>query len=173
MDSEQKRIKRYQRKAVRKRGPAQKKVGRPAGVFKDVDTAKLVSDIARGVPTEVACAAVGIHRATFNNWLDSRPEFARALAAEKQRVILEALDGIRSCSTKEREFRNLAWFLERVYPDAFAPKPPNVALGVQQNFTITVEQVRQIEDQRSRLLPEVNRMLGITEGHTNGSEPQT
>ena len=36
-------------------------------------------------------------------------------------MILEALDGIRSCTTKEREFRHLSWFLETVYRDYFAP----------------------------------------------------
>lgn len=111
---------------VRKSGPAQRKLGtlqkgdRIADKFPKTDTTKLISDIARGVPIKIACAAVGISDHTFQNWLDSRPEFAQALAAEKQRVILEALDGIRNCSTKEREFRHLSWFLETVYRDFFA-----------------------------------------------------
>lgn len=115
-------------------------------MFKDVDTAKLVGDIARGVPTEIACAAVGIHRATFNNWLDSRPEFAQALAAEKKRVILEALDGIRSCSTKEREFRHLSWFLETVYRDFFAP--PDKGFHLTQNNLVIgeLDEARRILD---------------------------
>jgi hypothetical protein len=146
MDSQQKRPKRYQGKDVRKRGPAQKKIGRPAGLFKDVDTTKLIGDIARGVPTEVACVAVGIHRATFNNWLDSRPDFAQALAAEKQKVILEALDGIRSCSTKEREFRNLLWFLETVYRDYFSP--PDKGFHLTQNNLVIgeLDEARRILD---------------------------
>jgi len=109
---------------ARRSGPIQRKlgkIGRPSGTFKKTDTAALVSDIARGVPVEVACAARGICRDTFYNWLEQRPDFAQALAAEKQRVILEALDAIKSCSTKEREFRHQAWFLETVYRDYFTP----------------------------------------------------
>jgi hypothetical protein len=115
-------------------------------MFKEADTAKLINDIARGVPTEIACAAVGIHRATFNNWLDSRPDLAQALAAEKQRVILEALDGIRSCTTKEREFRHLSWFLETVYGDYFAP--PDKGFHLTQNNLVIgeLDEARRILD---------------------------
>ena len=129
------------RAGVRKRGPAQTKVGRVVGQskFEKTDTAKLIADIARGVPVEVACAAQGIHRDTFYAWLDERPSFTQALAAEKQRVILEALDAIKSCSTKDREFRQWTWFLETVYRDYFAP-PDKAALAfTQNNFTISYE----------------------------------
>jgi hypothetical protein len=144
--SEQKRPKQYRRKDVRQSGPAQKKIGRPPGTFKDSDTAKLISDIARGVPVAIACAAVGIHRDTFNDWLDRRPEFAQALAAEKQRVILEALEAIKSCSTKEREFRHQAWFLETVYRDYFAP--PDKGFHLTQNNLVIgqLDEARRILD---------------------------
>jgi hypothetical protein len=117
----------HRQPGVRKSGPAQRKLGtlqkgdRIADKFQKTDTTKLVADIARGVPIKIACAAVGISDHTFQNWLDSRPEFAQALAAEKQAVILEALTAIRSCSTKDSEFRNLTWFLEAVYRDYFTP----------------------------------------------------
>jgi hypothetical protein len=159
--------------SVRKHGPAQRKIGRPSGTFKEIDSAKLISDIAQGIPIKIACAAVGISGQTFQNWLDQRPEFAKALALEKQRVILEALEAIKSCSTKDREFRHLSWFLETVYRDYFAP-PDKAALAfTQNNFTISFEKARQIEETRAKLLPEVHAMLGLTNGQTNGSEPRT
>jgi CRP-like cAMP-binding protein len=131
----------------------------------------LIADVARGVPVEIACTAVGIDRKTFYNWLDQRPEFAQALAAEKQRFILEALSGIRTGS-KNDEWRGHAWFLERVYRDHFAP-PDQAALAfTQNNFTISFEKARQIEETRAKLLPEVHAMLGLTNGETNGSEPR-
>jgi hypothetical protein len=171
MDSPKERPKRYRRKAVRKSGPAQRKLGRPAK-FDQIDIAKLITDVAEGVPVPIASMAVGIDPKTFYRWLDDRPEFAQALAAEKRRVIVEMLTAIRDCRTKDSEFRNLAWLLERCYPEAFAPKPPNVAVGVQQNFTITVEQAQGIEEMRAKLLPRVNeRFLTLVnrEG-TNGTE---
>jgi hypothetical protein len=113
--------KRFRGKMVRRSGPAQRKLGKPGRPSKEIDEAALISDIARGAPVEVACAARGICRDTFYHWLEKRPDFAQALAAEKQRVILEALETIKSCSTKEREFRHQAWFLETVYRDYFAP----------------------------------------------------
>jgi hypothetical protein len=66
------------------------------GKFKQTDTNKLIADIARGVPVAVARTAVGIHKDTFYEWVNTRPEFAQALAAEKQRVILDALAGLRT-----------------------------------------------------------------------------
>jgi hypothetical protein len=169
LDSNQKQPKRYRTAKTRKRGPSQRKLGRPRGSFKEIDTAKLVVAIAEGLPVPVACAAVGIDQSTFCRWLDQRPEFAQALAAEKQRVILEALGGIRTGS-KDNEWRNHAWLLEHVYPQYFAPTP-QMALGVQQNtFVISIEKAKEIEDQRARLLPEVNAMLGLTNWQNNGEE---
>jgi hypothetical protein len=148
MGSQQKQRKRYlRRKGVRKRGPAQSKIGRPLGLFKDVDTSKLIGDIARGIPVKIACAAVGISDKTFNNWLDGRPEFVQALASEKQKVIMEALDAIKGCTTKEREFRQLTWFLEAVYRDYFAP-PPDKGFNFTQNNLMLgdLDEARQILD---------------------------
>jgi hypothetical protein len=53
------------------------------GKFEQTDIAKLIADIARGVPIKIACATVGISDHTFRNWLETRPEFAQALAAER------------------------------------------------------------------------------------------
>jgi hypothetical protein len=114
---------------------------------------------------------VGIADHTFQNWLDGRPEFAQALAAKKQEIILEWL-GIVLTGTKEKEWRGAAWALERVYPDAFAPKP-QIALGVQNNtFTISIEKAREIEDMRTKLLPRVNeRLAALTNGdNINGTK---
>jgi hypothetical protein len=142
----------HRQPGVRKSGPAQRKLGtlqkgdRIADKFQKTDTTKLIADIARGVPIKIACAAVGISDHTFQNWLDSRPEFAQALAAEKQRVILEALDAIKSCSTKDSEFRNLTWFLEAVYRDYFAP--PDKGFHLTQNNLVIgqLDEARRILD---------------------------
>ena len=170
VDSQQKQPKRYRQPGVRKRGPAQGKLGKVGGQskFKQTDTTKLIADIARGVPVEIACRAAGIHKDTFYQWLDQRPDFAQALAAEKQRVILEALEAIKGCSTKESEFRQWTWFLETVYRDYFAP-PDKGPLFAQNVFTISFEKAREIEETRAKLLPEVNTMLGLTNGEANGS----
>jgi hypothetical protein len=159
------------RAGVRKRGPAQSKLGKIGGPskFEKVDTAKLIAEIAEGVPVEVACTAVGIHRDTFYHWLDHRPSFAQALAAEKQRIILKALAGIRTGS-KNDEWRGHAWFLERVYRDQFSP-PDQGPVFAQNVFTITYEKAREIEQMRTDLLPQVNARLGITNGgSSNGAE---
>jgi hypothetical protein len=170
MDLSKRQPKRFRRKTVRKSGPPQRKMGRPSKLSQ-VNTDKLVDDIARGVPVSIACAAAGIEVKTFYNWLDGKPEFARMLAARKQDVILEAINGIRTGS-KDEEWRGHAWFLERVYKDHFAPPTPGFALGVQNNFTITIEKAKEIDGTRARLLPEVHQMLGLNSGQANGSEPR-
>jgi hypothetical protein len=74
MDSQQKQRKRYRRKGVRERGPAQRKIGRPiqpgerlADKFDKTDVEALVHDVAMGVPLGVACGSVGISEKTFQN----------------------------------------------------------------------------------------------------------
>jgi hypothetical protein len=158
---------------VRKNGPAQRKLGK-VGVqtkFDQINTAGLIADIARGIPVEIACTATGIHRDTFYHWLDNRPAFAQALAAEKQRVILEALSGIRTGS-KNDEWRGHAWFLERVYKDHFNP-PDQGPVFAQNIFTITYEKAHEIEKMRTTLLPKVNARLGLTNGESIDGEQTT
>jgi hypothetical protein len=157
---------RRRNRQVRRDGPPQRKLGsvRPGKIDK-VDTVSLISDIAAGVPIAIACRAVGIDAKTFDNWLDSRPDFALRLAQEKRRVIREALTAIRS-GTKDSEFRGLAWWLERVYHDHFAPPQSGIPFGLQQNnnFVITVEKAREIEEMTKELLPGINARLGLTNG---------
>src|SRR5258708_1839930 len=141
MDSQQKQRKRYRRKGVRKRGPAQRKIGRPLGTFKDVDTAKLISDIARGVPIKIACAAVGIADHTFQNWVDDRPEFVQALAAKKQETILEWL-GVVLTGTKEKEWRGAAWALAHMDPQNFAPQAETPLWGQNNHFLCSMQQAK-------------------------------
>jgi hypothetical protein len=150
---------------LRRSGPSQRKLGKIGGRCKlsQIDVGRLIDDIARGVAVTIACAAQGIHRDTFYSWLDEQPEFAHRLAAAKRDVIVGAIAGIRTGS-KDDEWRGHAWFLEHVYPDHYAPPAPGIAFGVQQNFTITIEKAKEIEDQRARLLPEVHAMLGLPNG---------
>lgn len=170
LGQKQRKALRKKRPEVRKSGPPHRKLGRPCGSFKDVDTTKLIADIAKGVPVPIACAAVGISERTVRDWLDQRPEFAQALAAKKQETILEWLSIVLS-GTKEKDWRGAAWALERCYPDAFAPKP-QIALGVQNNtFTISVEKAKEIENMRAELLPRVNeRFAALANGDSNGTE---
>lgn len=165
-ETKQPQPKRDRRAKVRRRGPSQRKLGRPCGTFKQVDTAKLIIDIARGIPVPIACAAVGIDQATFCRWLDARPEFAQALAAEKQNVILEALDAIKNCSTKEREFRHLTWFLETVFRDYFAP--PDKGFHLTQNNLVIGEL-----DEARRILDAAKALPYRSQSHNGDGETQT
>jgi hypothetical protein len=163
--------KNYKRRDIRKSGPAQSKLGKIQAENKlsEAELATLITNIARGVPISIACAAVGIHRETFYGWLDNRPEFAQALAVEKQKVIMEALTAVKT-SQKDAEWRGWAWFLERVYRDHFAPPQPGINFAQQNNtFTITFEKANEINERRAKLLPEIGRRLGLTNGDTNGT----
>jgi hypothetical protein len=63
--------------------------------------------------------------------------------------------------------------LETIYRDYFAPPDKAALVFTQNNFTISFEKARQIEETRAKLLLEVHAMLGLTNGQTNGSEPRT
>jgi len=173
MESPQEPPKPPKRKGIRSTGRPHRKLGaapRRPHKYSAVDVAGLVEAVAKGVPIVVACRARNINPDTFHEWLNTREDFALALAQAKQAVILEALTAIKSCATKEREFRNWSWFLETVYRDYFAP-PDKGPLFAQNVFTISFEKAREIDATRAKLLPEVNAMLGLaTADSENGSE---
>jgi hypothetical protein len=154
MEPKQKKPNHRGRNGVRKAGPAQRKlgsIGSNADKYHKVDVEALVQDLANGVPRAIAAGAQGITAATVDMWLDKRPEFAEALAREKRRVIVEALEAIKSCSTKEREYRHRAWFLETVYRDYLAP--PDKGFHFTQNNLMVgdLDEARRILDSAKAL----------------------
>jgi hypothetical protein len=133
---------------MRRSGPAQRKLGRIGRPSKlgQIDSEKLISDIAEGVAVAIACAAQGIHRDTFYSWLEEQPEFAVKLAAAKREVILKAIAGIRTGS-KDDEWRGHAWFLEHVFPDHYAPPDKAGFNFTQNNLMLTdLDEARRILD---------------------------
>jgi hypothetical protein len=140
--------KRRRKVRMRRSGPAQRKLGRIGRPSKlgQIDSEKLISDIAEGVAVAIACAAQGIHRDTFYSWLEEQPEFAVKLAAAKREVILKAIAGIRTGS-KDDEWRGHAWFLEHVYPDLYAP-PADKGFHLTQNNLVIgeLDEARRILD---------------------------
>jgi hypothetical protein len=137
--------------------------------YSTVDIAGLVEAVAKGVPIVVACRARNINPDTFQDWLNTREDFALMLAQAKEAETLLALTAIKT-SSKMDEIRGWLFWLERVARDHFSPPQQAFALGVQNNFTITYEKAREIEQMRNELLPEVQARLGLTNGEANGSE---
>jgi hypothetical protein len=132
-----------------------------------VDVAGLVEAVARGVPIVVACRARNLNPDTFQDWLNTKPEFALALAKAKEAEIVRGLTAIKT-STKQDEIKGWLFWLERVAREHFSPPQQSLIAGVQNNFTITFEKAKEIETMRAKLLPEVNARLGLTGGEANG-----
>jgi hypothetical protein len=133
---------------MRRSGPAQRKLGRVGRRSKlgQIDSEKLISDIAEGVAVTIACAAQGVHRDTFYSWLEEQPEFAVKLAAAKRDAIVKAIAGIRTGS-KDDEWRGHAWFLEHVYPDHYAPPDKTGFTFTQNNLVLgELDEARRILD---------------------------
>ena len=154
MNSCRKHPKRYRKKGLRNDGRPQRKLGNIGNRSKlsQIDSEKLISDIAGGVAVTIACAAQGIHRDTFYSWLEKQPEFAMKLAAAKRDVILKAIATIRTGS-KDSEWRGDAWFLEHVFPDHYAP-PDKAGITFNQNNILLgeLDEARRILD-AARALP--------------------
>jgi hypothetical protein len=148
MNSCRKHPKRYRKQGLRNDGRPQSKLGNIGKCSKlsQIDSEKLISDIAGGVAVTIACAAQGIHRDTFYSWLEEQPEFAVKLAAAKRDVIVKAIAGIRTGS-KDDEWRGHAWFLEHVYPDHYAP-PDKTGFTFNQNNLVLgeLDEARRILD---------------------------
>jgi hypothetical protein len=133
----------------------------------------VLGDLAHGLTREWACALNGISHDLWQQW-EKRPEFA-GLRARAIGARVKYLLGRLEVEENPAIAKSLQWLLERTksYQNQFAPPSPGFALGIQQNFTISVEQARQIEDQRTRLLPKVNALLGPQNGQNHESESST
>ena len=136
----------------------------------DADLDTLFERVANLVPLSIACKALGIREEDLKRRLEDDPKLGQRLARKEQTTVEELVSRIREAKDKNTEWRGAAWLLERGYPDHFAARAPALNISQQNNtFTITIQQARQIEARRARLLPQIDKRLGIVSGDANGT----
>ena len=107
--------------------------------------AEIVTIISVGCSRRAAAGYVGCAPSTIGATAQREPEFACQLARAEQRSQIGLIRSIREAGKKAQSWRAAAWALERMNPEDFAPRGPDV---------VTVEQMRALMEQLSQTLAE-------------------
>jgi hypothetical protein len=103
----------------------------------------VVAMITVGASRRVAANYVGCSPSTIRRTAARDPDFAARLKKATSDEEMGCLGMIRRAAKKEQYWRAAAWILERVHPDRYARRGPDV---------ITVPQITQIITQFSRIV---------------------
>ena len=119
--------------------------GSRQGVLDEVKRAEILAIVSVGCSRRVAARYVGCAPSTI--WATARRDerFGRELARAEQKSQLGLIKNIRDAAKKAQYWRAAAWALERLNPEDFAPRGPEV---------VTVEQMHALMDQLAQVLVE-------------------
>ena len=93
----------------------------------------------------VAAKYVGCALSTIQNTAERNANFAEQLRRKEQSSEIGYLENIRNAARNERHWRAAAWALERMKPDKYARRGPDV---------ITIDQVRDLLSQFAEVIAE-------------------
>lgn len=153
-------------------------IGRPTKLTSDL-TEQVVSAIEEGNYVETAAQAVGIHPATYYNWMtwgaqgkEPYAAFFEAVTCARARAEMQLVREVRTGDDKGVSFgpaRAAAFMLERTRPDKFAQR---VNLKVKDAVEEVLECVRRVcsEEDFARVLEELSRRDSGDEAEGAASE---
>lgn len=99
--------------------------------YNEERVAPLINLIKKGIPITHACAAVGIDKKTFYNWLQSFPEFHLRVKNAESELIEANINAIRAAGVRsvkddkgkiigvKGDWKANAWIAERRFPKEF------------------------------------------------------
>ena len=120
------------------------KRGRPPSL----DEAKcneILTILSVGGTRQLAAAYVGCSVRTIQNTAERCPEFGDVLRKREQSFEVAFLDNIRTAAKEPRYWRAAAWALERLIPERYGRRSPDV---------ITLEQMHGLMAQLAKILSE-------------------
>jgi hypothetical protein len=120
------------------------KRGRPR-ILDGYKRREILAILSVGGTRQVAASYVGCALSTIENTAKRSPEFAERLRRSEQSFEVEYLDNIRRAAKESKYWRAAAWALERLRPDRYAHRSPDV---------ITLDQIRRLMAQLAGLISE-------------------
>jgi hypothetical protein len=121
----------------------------------DVKQKEILAILSVGCSQAMAANYVGCSPKTIRNEAARDPKFAKKLHQAKGNAELGLIKNIRKAANKEQYWRAAAWALERMFPEKYARRGPDV---------ITTEQLAQVLDQ---LMERVMRHVPVGEYRKN------
>lgn len=114
-------------------------------VLDDVKRAEIVAIVSVGCSRRMAARYVGCSPTTIRATARRNDDFAHQLARAEQKSQIGLIKNIRDAAKKAQYWRAAAWALERLNPEDFASRGPDV---------VTVEQMHALMDQLAQVLVE-------------------
>jgi hypothetical protein len=124
-------------------------------VLDDVKQRELLAILSVGCSQTMAAKYVGCSPQTIRREAARDAKFAKKLRQAKGNAELGLIKNIRNAANKEQYWRAAAWALERMFPEKYARRGPDV---------ITAEQLAQVLDQ---LMERVMRHVPVGEYRKN------
>ena len=118
--------------------------GRPCSLD-EIKRHEILAILAVGGTRRVAAAYVGCSVRTIQNTARRLPEFAEMLTQIEQSMEVNLLKYVREAAKEPRYWRAAAWALERLRPERYARRGPDV---------ITLDQIRRLMAQLAAILSE-------------------
>lgn len=106
---------------------------------------EILTIISAGCSRRAAARYIGCSPSTIGATARRDPSFASQLARAEQRSQLGLITNIRAASQKAQYWRAAAWALERMNPEEFAQRAPEM---------VTAEQMRALMEQLAQALAE-------------------
>ncbi len=106
---------------------------------------EILAIVGVGCSRTVAAKYVGCAVSTIQSTADRDPDFAQALSQKEYASEIGYMENIRNAGRSERYWRAAAWALERLNPDKYGKRGPDV---------ITVEQIRDLMAQFADIIVE-------------------
>ena len=132
---------------------------------------EILAILAVGGSREIAAKYVGCSVSTIQNTADRDPNFAEQLHRKEKTWEIGYLENIRAAARNERHWRAAAWALERLKPERYARRGPDV---------ITLDQVKQLMTRFAEVVSEevpakmrknvLKRCAAISEGLKGASK---
>jgi hypothetical protein len=106
---------------------------------------EILAILAVGSTRSTAARYVGCAVSTIQNTADRDPKFAEQLRKNEHASEIGYLENIRSAARNERYWRAAAWALERIDPEQYGRRSPEV---------ITIDQIRRLLAQFAEIIVE-------------------
>lgn len=118
--------------------------GRPCSLD-EIKRREILAILAVGGTRQVAAAYVGCSVRTIRNTAKRVPEFGEMLSQIEQSLEVSLLRNLREAAKEPRYWRAAAWALERLRPERYARRGPDV---------ITLDQIRRLMAQLAEIISE-------------------